>query len=181
MTPTSEAALPASLPQTPIVSIQNPSPHPIPSSPHPTLPPTTPLLTGSAALDAEELVFFSLINDYRVQNGAAKLLVSVTLTVSSDWMSQDMAVKNYFSHTDSLGRDPFTRMADFDYVNANSSGENIAAGNATGQATFTQWKNSPAHNANMLNSSYRVIGIGRASNSGSTYSWYWTTDFGSAE
>lgn len=30
----------------------------------------------------------------------------------------------------------------------------------------------------MLNVSYTVIGIGRAYNAGSTYQWYWRTDFG---
>jgi uncharacterized protein YkwD len=120
-----------------------------------------------------------LINDYRAQNGAPPLQVSIALTRSSDWMSNDMAEKNYFSHTDSLGRDPFTRMADFGYSDASSSGENIAAGNADAQSTFTQWKNSPGHNANMLNPSYLVIGVARAQGANSTYGWYWTTDFGS--
>src|SRR5437764_11004248 len=62
-------------------------------------------------LDAEQSAFVILINNYRAQNGAGPLQVSVTLQQSSQWMSGDMAAKNYFSHTDSLGRDPFTRMA----------------------------------------------------------------------
>ena len=41
-------------------------------------------------------------------------------------------------------------------------GENIAAGNASASATFTQWRNSPTHNTNMLNANFRAIGIGRA-------------------
>jgi uncharacterized protein YkwD len=93
-------------------------------------------------------------------------------------MSQDMANKNYFSHTDSLGRDPFMRMAAFGYNYPHTAGENIAAGMDSAQAAFTAWKNSPGHNANMLGSGYTVIGIGRAYNSSSTYGWYWTTDFG---
>jgi uncharacterized protein YkwD len=132
-------------------------------------------LTGTAALDSEEISFFHLINDYRVQNGLPTLQVSIALTESSDWMSQDMAAKNYFSHTDSLGRDPFTRMAAFGY-NYSWAGENIAGGNADAQSTFTQWKNSAGHNANMLSSNYRVIGIARAL--GGVYGWTWTTDFG---
>jgi hypothetical protein len=39
------------------------------------------------------------------------------------------------------------------------------------------WKASYGHNQNMLNSSYRQIGIARYYNAGSTYSWYWVTDF----
>jgi hypothetical protein len=39
------------------------------------------------------------------------------------------------------------------------------------------WRNSSGHNANMLNSSYRQIGIARKYVSTSTYKWYWVTDF----
>ena len=129
------------------------------------------------ALDAEESAFLTLINDYRARNGLRPLTASPTLTDAAAWLSADMAAKNYFSHTDSLGRDPFVRMCAFGYCNG-TRGENIAAGNATAQATFTQWVNSPPHNANMLNPDYTVIGVGRAP--GGTYGWYWTTDFGSA-
>jgi uncharacterized protein YkwD len=132
------------------------------------------------SLDSEEQAFVSLINAYRLQNGAEALQVSAALTQSSQWMSADMADKNYFSHTDSKGRDPFTRMAAFGYPLASEyEGENIACGNATAEDTFTQWKNSPAHNANMLDANYLMIGVGRAYNASSTYGWYWTTDFGS--
>ncbi|MGZ3700000.1 MAG: CAP domain-containing protein, partial [Bdellovibrionota bacterium] len=104
-------------------------------------PPPSPAPAGSV-LDAEESAFVGLINDYRAQNGAPALQVSAGLTASSHWLSTDMAAKNYFSHTDSLGRDPFTRMDDFNYPSTGYRGENIAAGNATAQATFDQWKSS---------------------------------------
>jgi uncharacterized protein YkwD len=129
-------------------------------------------------LDAEQTAFLTLINNYRAANGAGPLQVSIALQNASQWMSSDMAAKNYFNHTDSLSRDPFSRMAAFGYAYPTASGENIAAGNSSAQSTFDQWKASSGHNANMLNPSYKVIGIGRAYNSASTYRWYWTTDFG---
>jgi len=94
-------------------------------------------------------------------------------------MSEDMANNNYLSHTDSLGRDPFTRMSAFNYITSMYEGENIAAGNETGADTFAQWQSSPPHNANMLDANYLVLGVGRAYNASSDYGWYWTTDFGS--
>lgn len=133
----------------------------------------------AVALDSEESAFATLINNYREQNNLSPFKVSIALTQASKWMSGDMASKNYFSHTDSLGRDPFTRMAAFGYNYGGYSGENIAAGNADAQDTFTQWQSSPPHNANMLDANYLVIGVGRASNPSSDYDWYWTTDFGS--
>jgi uncharacterized protein YkwD len=129
-------------------------------------------------LDAEEAAFLKLINDYRAQNGVGPLQASLALTNAAQWMSDDMAAKNYFSHTDSLGRDPFVRMAAFGYGYPAWKGENIAAGYAAALDTFNQWKNSPGHNQNMLNPNYRVIGIGRTYNAGATYRYYWTTDFG---
>lgn len=133
---------------------------------------------GDPVLDAEEKAFCTTINQYRAQNGRASLRLSVSLTNASKWMSNDMATKKYFSHTDSLGRTFSTRLGAFGYTYPTYKGENIAAGNATAAGTFEQWRRSTGHNANMLNSSYRVIGIGRAYNEFAPYRWYWTTDFG---
>ncbi len=133
---------------------------------------------SGATLDSEEQAFLVLINNYRQQNGLVALQASTSLNTASDWMSNDMAQKNYFSHTDSLGRDPFTRMRSFGYNYNTYMGENIAAGYSDAASTFNQWKNSPGHNQNMLNPNYRVIGIGRVANLSATYRYYWTTDFG---
>src|SRR5712692_411805 len=138
--------------------------------------------------DSEEWAFLTIINNFRAQNGLGALQVSAALESSSKWMSGDMAAKNYFSHNDSLGRDPFARMSAFGYPGG-YRGENIAAGNADAQSAFNQWLNACdpdgsgnctfAHRNNMLGSNYQVIGIGRAYNPSSTYRWYWTTNFGS--
>ena len=128
----------------------------------------------AAALDGEENAFLGLINQYRAANGLGEL----SLNDASRWMSADMGANNYFSHTDSLGRDPFTRMAAFGYTYNTWKGENLAAGVDSAQAAFNLWKDSPGHNANMLNGNFHVIGIGRVYTPGSGYGWYWTTDFG---
>jgi hypothetical protein len=88
-----------------------------------------------------------------------------------------MANQNYFSHTDSAGRNPSTRVQQCGFPGG--AGENIAAGTVrdTAQEVFDAWKASSGHNTNMLNSSYKQIGIGRHYNASSTYKWYWTTDF----
>ena len=89
-----------------------------------------------------------------------------------------MAVNNYFSHTDSLGRDPFTRMAAFGYSYNTWKGENLAAGTADPQEALQLWQNSPAHNANLLNPHYVVVGLALVYREGSTYGNYWSADFG---
>ena len=134
--------------------------------------------SSAAALDAEETAFLGLINQYRAQNGLGTLGVSNTLTDASRWMSADMGANNYFSHTDSLGRDPFQRMAAFGYNHNTWKGENLAAGVDSAQGAFDMWKNSAGHDANMRNGNFTVIGIGRIYTAGSGFGWYWTTDFG---
>lgn len=130
------------------------------------------------SIDGEEQAFLSLINNYRAQNGRGALTMSTNLNRSSTWMAADMGAKNYFSHTDSLGRSPSTRAQNCDYPSG--AGENIAAGTnwSSASAVFEAWRNSSGHNANMLNGSYTKIGISRVYTSGSQYGWYWVTDFG---
>lgn len=128
--------------------------------------------------DGEELSFLSIINSYRAQNGLGRLSVSVNLTRAAKWKANDMATKDYFSHTDSLGRSPWTLTVDCGYPIA--GGENLAAGTdrSTGSSAFDLFRNSPSHNANMLDARYQQIGIGRAFVGGSHYGWYWATEFG---
>lgn len=142
------------------------------------------LLTASmmprdaAALDGEESAFLTMINNYRAQNGLGTLSTNGKLRDAGLWMAQDMAAKDYFSHTDSLGRDPFVRQGDFGYTYNTWKGENLAAGVADAQGAFDLWKGSPGHNENMLNPHFTVIGIARAYDPSSTFGWYWATEFG---
>jgi uncharacterized protein YkwD len=132
----------------------------------------------AAALDSEEQGFLGIINQYRAANGLGTLTLNGKLNDSARWMSQDMGAQNYFSHTDSQGRDPFVRMSAFGYGYNTWKGENLAAGVESAQAAFDLWKGSPGHNANMLNPNFTVVGIARAYGPASTFGWYWATDFG---
>lgn len=134
--------------------------------------------SADVTLDSEGIALVKLINDYRAENNLPPFQVSITLTRASQWMSEDMASKDYFSHNDLTGRSPFDRMKAFGYSYNTWKGENIAAGYEDAVRTFDLWKNSPGHNANMLHSNFNAIGIGRAFSETSTYRWYWTTDFG---
>jgi uncharacterized protein YkwD len=129
-------------------------------------------------LDSEEQAFVTLINNYRAVNGLGPLSIDWEMQSSADWMSADMGQKAYFSHTDSLGRDPWTRMCYFGYCYNTWKGENIAAGYVTGATVFQGWHDSPGHNANMLGSHYTVMGLSRVLVQGSPFGWYWTNDFG---
>jgi uncharacterized protein YkwD len=134
---------------------------------------------ADTTFDAEEREFARLINDYRQSQTPPlpALTVSVNLNRESSWLAKDMADKDYFNHTDSLGRTPEVRGADCG--TSKGIGENIAAGTTrdTAKEAFDAWKASDGHNRNMLNSSYKQIGIARYYDPASTYGWYWVTDF----
>jgi|FLYL01.1.fsa_nt_gi uncharacterized protein YkwD len=87
----------------------------------------TPQAGADPAIDSEEQLFLDLLNSYRAQNGRVALQLDAKLNNAADWMSNDMGVNRYFSHTDSLGRDPFVRMCDFGYCYNTWKGENLAA------------------------------------------------------
>jgi len=129
-------------------------------------------------MDGETQAFLVLINNYRAQNGLGTLTVSAALTQDASWMVNDLATNRYFSHTDSLGRSPWTRAADCGYGSA--GGENLAAGTdrSTAAGAFQLFRNSSEHNAIMLTAEFHEIGIARLYLAGSPYLWYWATEFG---
>jgi uncharacterized protein YkwD len=130
--------------------------------------------------EPDECKFLGIINDYRKANGLGALTISVTLSAAAEFHSLDMAKKNYFSHTLADGTTWSQNIANFGYPSDTSRAENIAAGRGTAEEVFTQWKESPGHNKNMLSAKFNAIGIGRVAGlDGSKYKWYWTNTFGS--
>jgi uncharacterized protein YkwD len=126
---------------------------------------------------SEEVAFFTLINDYRRANGRPALAMSQTLG-AAEHHSKSMADHNYFSHTlIPQGISYSQNMTNHGYDYNTYRGENIYAGSSKALSAFNEWKASSGHRANMLNSNYKAIGIGRVYNSSSRYGYYWTTDF----
>jgi uncharacterized protein YkwD len=128
---------------------------------------------------SEEIAFLTLINDYRRANGLKAFVLSQTLGAAAEHHSKSMADHNYFSHTlipEGIGWSQ--NMTNHGYNYNTYRGENIAAGVSNAQRAFDKWKASAGHRANMLNSNFKAIGIGRVYNASSTYDYYWTTTFG---
>lgn len=121
----------------------------------------------------------SLVNGYRAANGLGPVGVNGSLAAAATWMANDLATKNYFSHTSSDGRSPQQRMAAFGYpAYALYTGENIAAGQASAADVVAGWKASPAHNTILLSANFNAIGVGYAYSATSTYKSYWVADLG---
>jgi len=125
--------------------------------------------------------FLLILNRYRKQKGLSPLSVDKKLQRAAQWMSDDMAAKDYLSHHDSGGRDPFERLAAFGYDCNTDKAENVAAGQKTAEEVLKAWQSSSGHNKNMLDAHFTVIGIGFSYGRNSRYGWYWATSFGGQE
>ena len=144
---------------------------------------TTDQCTYASDLDAEEAKFVTLINSYRAAQGRTALAACPALGRAAQAHSDDMRDRDYFLNQNPEGLQPWDRACAACFTNgcgpATAMAENIGAGHATAQDTFTQWKSSEAHNANMLRASFTLLGVGRAIG-GASYGVYWTTVFAAA-
>ncbi|TVQ19221.1 MAG: CAP domain-containing protein [Leptolyngbya sp. DLM2.Bin15] len=125
---------------------------------------------------------WNIVNQQRQMQGVPALALNTQLNSSAQLHSDNMAVQDFFNHTDHLGRGSRDRIVAAGY-SPWYSGENIAAGNSTARDTMNQWMNSPGHRANILSVNYTEIGVGYrylSNDTGSVnYNHYWTQNFGS--
>ncbi|MFJ3921861.1 CAP domain-containing protein [Streptomyces sp. NPDC090022] len=143
---------------------------PAPARPAPpvvTQPPTAPA-SGPAA----EVV--ALVNKERAKAGCSALTVNAKLTAAAQGHSQDMAAHSTMSHTGSDGSDPGRRITRAGYT-WSTYGENVAYGYSSPEQVMTGWMNSPGHRQNILNCSFKEIGVGLAQPNS-----YWTQAFAAA-
>ena len=122
-----------------------------------------------------------LTNALRQQHGCSALTISPELSAAAHGHSQDMADQNYFSHLDLNGHDVAWRAQQAGY-SGTAGWENISAGYATAEEVVAKWYNetppNDGHRRNLLNCDLNEVGVGYATNSSSTYTTYWTQDFG---
>ena len=154
-----------------IRSIAIPSPTDPPTS-DPTVTPTQPPTESAGfTVSAYESQVATLINEIRADYGLNPLSLDTDLCRVARLKSQDMHDKGYFDHTSPTYGSPFDMMTAFG-VRYYTAGENIAYGYRTPQAVVNGWMNSAGHRDNILNSSFRRIGVGYVADGS-----YWTQMF----
>ena len=121
-----------------------------------------------ASFEAEVI---RLVNEIRAENGLQSLTANWELSRVARYKSQDMLDKGYFAHNSPTYGTPFQMIKAFG-LSFRTAGENIAKGYATPQAVVNGWMNSSGHRANILNSSYKQIGVGYVAKGN-----YWTQMF----
>jgi uncharacterized protein YkwD len=113
-----------------------------------------------------------------VFGAAAPLAWNDKLTLAAEGHSQDMAAKDYFSHTSADGRTLGDRVNATGYA-WSSLGENIAAGYPSVDSVMDGWIASPGHCANLMNAGFAEVGVVCVPNGGAaSYPTYWTMDLG---
>jgi uncharacterized protein YkwD len=109
----------------------------------------------------------------------APLVWSDVLATAARAHSVDMATNNFFSHTGTGGSTVGTRAQAAGY-SYRAVGENIAAGYTTLDAVMAGWLASPGHCANLMNASYQDVALACTTQSGASYSSYWTQVLGAS-
>ena len=125
--------------------------------------PTTQEELGDAA-DA----IVCLVNAERTSRGLKPLRRDRDLAQAARRHSSDMARRDYFSHVTPGGEDLADRLRDAGYGRSGDgwrAGENLGWGtgnHATPSSLVDQWLASPRHRDNMLERSFRELGVGVA-------------------
>jgi uncharacterized protein YkwD len=117
-----------------------------------------------AALTSLELGVLDQLNSIRVQHALVPLTLSPSLTAASAQHSEQMAADGYFKHSSYNGSAFWLRIGRW-YSSSGytywSVGENLlwSSPNVTPSVALQMWMESPEHRANILNPSWREIGV----------------------
>ncbi|ARV60993.1 hypothetical protein BZZ01_22340 [Nostocales cyanobacterium HT-58-2] len=151
--------------------------------PQPTAPEPAPVAPVATAANPFIQRVVDLTNTERQKAGLQPLKLNLNLTNTAQSHSEDMALRDFFSHTGSNGSSMGDRALATGY-RFSALGENIAAGYTTPEEVIQGWMNNPGHRENILNPNYQEIGVGYynlANDTGTVnYRSYWTQDFRTA-
>jgi uncharacterized protein YkwD len=131
--------------------------------------------TASPSLtEGFEYQLFDLTNAARVIHQLPVLTWDEHVRETARKHSTDMALKNYFNHTNLDGKSPFDRMEE-DEVRFQLAGENLAYGQFSSIFAHEGLMNSLGHRKNILRKDFEFLGVGVAFNDESQP--YYTQNF----
>jgi uncharacterized protein YkwD len=134
--------------------------------------------TSPVASSVNKTVMLQLVNDVRKNgcqcgdtyyNPVPTVIWNNQLEAAAYQHSEDMYRNNYFDHTAPDGSNGGVRIQQAGY-NWTSFGENIASGYKSEKEVVEGWLQSPSHCKNIMNRSFKEMGVARAGN-------YWTQEF----
>ncbi|HET6860632.1 MAG TPA: sigma-70 family RNA polymerase sigma factor [Streptomyces sp.] len=153
-----------------------PRPTPVKAKPRPVPPAPAPTEQPDSAPSSFAQEVTALVNTERGKSGCGPVSQNSRLDTAGQRHSEDMAARDYFDHTSPDGKDPGDRVTAAGYA-WSTYGENIARGQSTPASVMQGWMDSPGHRANILNCSFKEIGLGVHNGSGGPW---WTQVFGAS-
>jgi uncharacterized protein YkwD len=114
----------------------------------------------SGPSDTEIRDFIRRVNALRQSIGCPELKWDDRIAAVAQSHSRDMVERNFYSHINPDGKDPFDRLDEAD-IPFSAAAENIASGPKTGKEAYLIWLNSPSHRQNMLDCRFLRHGVGR--------------------
>jgi uncharacterized protein YkwD len=120
----------------------------------------------------------ALVNAERAKEGAPALQANESLMRAAQSYSAILGRGDCFEHTCPPEPQLQSRLANAGYSGFDRIGENIAAGDETPEAVVQGWLSSPGHRRNILNPTFKDIGVGVTLTT-DRYGVYWVQVFGS--
>ncbi|MFD4257948.1 CAP domain-containing protein [Streptomyces sp. NPDC058534] len=132
--------------------------------------------SGSGGSGGTEAQVLALVNEERAAAGCSPVTANDKLTRAADDYSDVMASSGVMSHTGPDGSTMTSRVEAAGYQ-WSTLGENIARGQADAASVMDSWMNSEGHRANILNCSFKELGVGVHVGDGGPW---WTQNFGAS-
>ncbi|MEV5505191.1 sigma-70 family RNA polymerase sigma factor [Streptomyces orinoci] len=148
------------------------APEPSATTERPAPKPVAPTVDDASGSLAEQVI--ALVNAERAKVGCSPVRNNSQLAAAAQRHSDDMAARNFFDHTNPDGQGPGERITAAGYQ-WSTYGENIAYGQQTPASVMDSWMHSSGHRANILNCSFKDLGVGVNQAPGGPR---WTQDFG---
>jgi uncharacterized protein YkwD len=133
------------------------------------------LATTPGTVDAGEAA--ALISQYRQSKGRSAVTVDPALMAIARAHSDRMAAADTMTHV-LPGEGSFRDRLVAGRYDAGMAAENVAEGQSSLAEVLQDWKNSPSHNANLLEEHIDDIGIAVSIAAGSKYKYFWTLVLG---
>ncbi len=146
-----------------------------PAPPSPAAPPLSLSERERAArqVHADPAEAASLISQYRDAHGLSAVAPDSVLQRLAQAQADAMAAHNVLSHTID---GTLTARFDAAHLTQATAVENVSAGYFSLSAALAGWRNSPAHDANLLAPKMRRLGIATAYAPGTRYLVFWALD-----